>query len=705
MGDYWPYWFAHYYSGLEFATAVCAFLILISSLDDLFTDAWFWSREAVRAVTVRRRYKPLTVTQLYDRPEQPMAIMVPAWQEHDVIAQMLENMVATLDYANYVVFVGTYVNDPQTIAEVERMKLRYRQLVRVEVPHDGPTCKADCLNWVVQAIVLHEKNAGEPFAGIVLHDSEDILHPVELRFFNYLLPRKDLIQIPVMSLERDWSELVAGTYMDEFAEWHAKDLVVRESISRTVPSAGVGTCFSRRAMLGLAAQTDNQPFNTDSLTEDYDIGARLGAMGMKSVFCRFPVQFEVKRRTWFGYGPIKDKIITAPLCVREFFPDTFRAAYRQKARWTLGIGLQSWSQIGWSGSLAVKYLLFRDRKGIIASFVTAAAYLIAFQLVLFYFLGHMGVLTTRFPSLFAFDPWLRLLLAANGVAFLLRIVQRVYFVNRLYGWEHGILSVPRMIVGNAINFMAAARAWKVFLSNIFLGTPVVWDKTAHSYPSAEALGARRGRLGELLVSWRAIPAEAVDRALAEQRSTEVPLGRLLVSHGLDEETLAEAISFQADLPRVHLTEEQVKAAGDALSIDLCVRWRILPFRHSAHEKVAIAIASPIADEGRAAIEQALGAPPTFFIAREGEIAAGLRLLRGGPRLHDMKAARTVPLLGDILLERRLVGRKALSDALARYLPHRDGLIGDFLVASGIVSRAAVQEALDIQQALRKEAGE
>ncbi len=71
-------------------------------------------------------------------------------------------------------------------------------------------------------------------------------------------------------------------------------------------------------------------------------------MGMKSVFCRFPVQFEVKRRSWFGYGPIKDKIITAPLCVREFFPDTFRAAYRQKARWTLGIGLQSWSQIGWS---------------------------------------------------------------------------------------------------------------------------------------------------------------------------------------------------------------------------------------------------------------------------------------------------------------------------------------------------------------------
>nr|BFE97275.1 hypothetical protein GCM10020185_78110 [Pseudomonas brassicacearum subsp. brassicacearum] len=81
------------------------------------------------------------------------------------------------------------------------------------------------------------------FAGVVLHDSEDVLHPLELRLFNYLLPRKDMIQLPVVSLERNWYEWVAGVYMDEFAEWHGKDLVVRESMTDTVPSAGVGTCF------------------------------------------------------------------------------------------------------------------------------------------------------------------------------------------------------------------------------------------------------------------------------------------------------------------------------------------------------------------------------------------------------------------------------------------------------------------------------
>ncbi|MFX5656366.1 glycosyltransferase, partial [Acinetobacter baumannii] len=92
---------------------------------------------------------PLTVEQLRQRDEQPIAIMVPAWMEADVIAQMIEDLVAVLDYRRYHIFVGTYVNDRETIDEVERMRVRYKQLHRVEVPHAGPTCKADCLNWVV----------------------------------------------------------------------------------------------------------------------------------------------------------------------------------------------------------------------------------------------------------------------------------------------------------------------------------------------------------------------------------------------------------------------------------------------------------------------------------------------------------------------------------------------------------------------------
>ena len=52
---YWPYWLAHYYSFLEVSTIVVAVLILISSLDDLFIDLWYWSRRLYRSLTTGRK--------------------------------------------------------------------------------------------------------------------------------------------------------------------------------------------------------------------------------------------------------------------------------------------------------------------------------------------------------------------------------------------------------------------------------------------------------------------------------------------------------------------------------------------------------------------------------------------------------------------------------------------------------------------------
>ncbi|WBX89767.1 glycosyl transferase family protein [Achromobacter mucicolens] len=542
---YWPYLIADYYRGLEVVTAVVGVIILLSSLDDLFIDGWYWVRELRRRLTVKRRYAPLTAEQLRAKEEQPLAIMVPAWLEYDVIASMLETMVSTLEYKNYMIFAGTYQNDERTIKEVERMRRRYRQLVRVEVPHDGPTCKADCLNWIVQAIFAQDARQPVPFAGVILHDSEDVLHPLELKYYNYLLPRIDFIQLPVTSLERHWYELVAGTYMDEFAEWHTKDLVVRESLSKMVPSAGVGTCFSRRALVELAAETNNQPFNTDTLTEDYDIGARLAQRGMRQIFGKFPVEYVTRRQSWFGMGKERIAPLRMPLGVREYFPNTFRTAYRQKARWTLGIGLQGWQQVGWTGSLATKYLLFRDRKGLVTSFIAILAYVLLANFFVFYLADLFGWWTVYYPSYFRPGGWLVTLMWANAVALLLRVVQRAYFVGRMYGWEHALLSVPRMIVGNFINAMAAARAWRLFIGHLITGKRLAWDKTMHDFPSTDQLTQQRQRLGELLLSWQAIDQSTLEQALTIQAREKKPLGQILTEQGwLDESTLHEAIRFQ-----------------------------------------------------------------------------------------------------------------------------------------------------------------
>ena len=699
----WSLFAANYYGALEILAAIIAVLIFASSIDDLFIDLWYWTRRTYRWLTVKREHPPLTADQLREKGEQTLAIMIPAWLEHDVIAAMIENMVEVLEYQHYVVFVGTYINDAETISEVERMRKRYKQLKRVEVSHAGPTCKADCLNAIVAGIFDYEREHATEFAGIVLHDSEDVLHPLELKFFNYLLPRMDMIQLPVASLEREWYELVAGTYMDEFAESHAKDMVVRESVAGVVPSAGVGTCFSRRALRALGDATQNKPFNTDSLTEDYDVGNRLAQLGMHAIFGVFPVSFRVARNSWFRSNGRRELIIRMPLCVREFFPDTFRQAYRQKARWVLGIGLQSWEQIKWQGSFAARYLLLRDRKSTVTAIVNVLAYLLVLQFIFIHIAMIAGWRNLYFPSLFAENSGWRVLIYLNAITLVIRCTHRVYFTTILYGWEHGLMSLPRMVVSNFVNFMAVCRAWRLFLSYLFRGRVLVWDKTLHDFPPGAQLARRRQRLGELLRSWQAVDEGKLGKALEEQAATQVPLGRILVSNGwLDEETLAEAIAYQSDLPRAQLTVALVRDHATHLAPEFGIRFRAVYIGVDAGLRPLLAVASPLSAEAIDELTKVLGAAPCQRIVRESEIAIALRLISGADdsfsRGKDSSAG--VPLLGDALIAQGLLKRDVFDSAMQAYRPDRHGRVGDYLVETGVILREVIERVVKQQHRLQ-----
>lgn len=476
--------------------------------------------------------------------------------------------------------------------------------------------------------------------------------------------------------------------MDEFAEWHGKDLVVRESMTDTVPSAGVGTCFSHRALRVLAGETQNQPFNTDSLTEDYDVGARLAKVGMNAIFVRFPVEFRVLRKSWFRKP--YESTLKMPLCVREFFPDTFRTAFRQKARWTLGIGLQGWEQMGWSGSLANRYLLFRDRKGVVTAFVSILAYVILVQLVALIILRQSGLWNVSFPTPFETNGWIKYLLIANGLALGWRILHRCYFTTVLYGWQHGLLSLPRMVVGNFVNFMAASRAWRMFLVGKALNRKLVWDKTMHDFPSTDLVAAAPRKLGSVLLSWQAINDSNLQTALDEQQTRHMPLGRILLSHGwLDDETLAEAIAFQNDLPRVF--DVAHKADASLLADEFALRWRVVPLGTNEEGRAQIAVASPLPAEGLQQISDELGSEPVQLIARESEIVAQLRNVNAldGQPVPNARA----PMLGDLLIEMGLLDRAVFNRTMLNYRPQHHGRIGDYLVDSGVLPRATIEQAV------------
>lgn len=689
------HWLASVYVNLEWLALGTALLVALSALDDAVIDVWYWWLRFQRNRIIRRQqFKPLTVSQLKERPEQPIAIMVPAWKEYDVIAQMIAGLVATMEYKNYVIFVGTYCNDSATAQEVDRMRRRYRQLRRVEVPNPGPTCKADCLNWVVQDIFLYEKEYGVQFAGMVLHDSEDVVHPLELAFFNYLLPRKDMIQLPVMSLERHWYELVAGTYMDEFAESHAKDMLVREQAAGVVPSAGVGTCFSRKALNALCQETQNQPFNVSSLTEDYDIGNRLGRMGMASMFGLFPVEYLIKPLHDPLGAPVKRML---PLGVREFFPDTFVTAYRQKARWTLGIGLQSWDQIRISGNLAARYLLLRDRKGVATALVSVLAYLSMIGFIVFHLLGVMGIWTVYYPSVFELNSWTLEIMVWNFGSLVNRAAHRYYFVTQLYGWRQGLWSLPRMIVGNFVNFMAVARAWHLYLAYLFQGKRLVWDKTMHDFPSSDTLASQKHRLGELLLTWQAVDTAQLDAALKQQGQNALPLGRIMVLNGwLDEETLAEAISCQSHIPRAVIDLNEFGDSSKLLSHEICIRYRVLPLGIDDSGHLLLGVEGPLTDAEMDAIQVASGRMPALRVVRGAEMAAGLRSLGFG-QLSGGRA--DTPLLGDLLIQGGFISRCRFEQAVEGYRPQLHGQMGAYLIQRGVIDDGAFERVLALQRGM------
>lgn len=130
-----------------------------------------------------------------------------------------------------------------------------------------------------------------------------------------------MVQLPVMPLPDPRSRWVSGHYLDEFAESHAKDLVVREALRAAVPSAGVA-CAIDRQFLGRIAAANGTPFDARCLTEDYELGHRIKALGGRGALVRVRSG--------------DDRVVVA---TREHFPATFDAAVRQKSRWLTGIAL------------------------------------------------------------------------------------------------------------------------------------------------------------------------------------------------------------------------------------------------------------------------------------------------------------------------------------------------------------------------------
>lgn len=540
-----------------------AYWVLLNGADDLFVAIAAGLSALQRRFSTHPRRRTPSEADLDGAPPRRMAVFVALWSEHRVIQRMIDNNVTRLRYPNCDFFVGVYPNDAPTVAAVREAMKRYPNVHLSLCPHDGPTSKADNLNWIYQRMLLHEEEHGVRFETVLTHDAEDLMDPDALRWVNYYAQWNDMVQIPVLALPtplREWSH---GVYCDEFAEFQFKDMPARQILGGFIPSSGVGTGFSRRALDRIAETNSNRVFEPGSLTEDYENGFKIRQLGLPQKFV--PICFRHGR----------------PVATREFFPRKFGSAVRQKTRWIMGITLQSWEYRSAGDTLGQLYWFWRDRKGLAGNLITPLSNLL--------FLAGAGTWT---GAHIAHHPWL---LARDLSRFYpiymaglsLQAIQtsiRWACSARVYGWRFACGVPLRVPVANLINSIATVRALCIYASAKLHGRPLRWVKTEHAYPNRAALLREPKRLSEILVGSQWISAEQLESARAALPAGQ-RIGEYLVSQGLlSEADLYAALSLQNDLPLGKPDDDSVSIpVTRALPAALSRKWRALPFRIAAGE--------------------------------------------------------------------------------------------------------------------------
>jgi adsorption protein B len=554
-----------------------AIIYLLSGIDDFIFDAIFW-------IWGRKKKNMLKIEDILDKEEKQIAIIVAAWKEKDVIDKMVINAIRMIDYKNYDIFVGIYPNDEDTKKSILSLDERYYNKVHIIVNDlEGPTNKGQNLNMIFKGIKNYETETGKKFEILVMQDSEDIIHPLSLKLFNYLIPPKAMVQIPVFPIESEmnfknfFKYMTSSTYADEFAENHTKDIIVRKQIKGIIPSAGVGTAFKREALEEIAKQNNGTIFNYNNVTEDYEVAIRFQEAKLETdYFAEGILRMDNKGNKKIEY-----------IATREFFPNSLRAAVKQKSRWVYGITFQTPSQHKLKGKTFPQiYSLLRDRKSRYVNMINLPAYALfiyaIYDFVYSLITGQSSMMATKIFPLFS-PMWY--VVATDTALAVLRMFNRFVAVKEIYGLKNALAStfVPplmplRLIWGNVINFLSTLDAWKTF---IFGNKKMVkWNKTVHKeYAPDEILAEYKRKLGDILLESKIISESELSKAIRRKGSNNELFGQYLVSQNyvtkkdMDFARASQLRSYPSelrfedlDLDLIYLVPEAIAKVGKLLVI-------------------------------------------------------------------------------------------------------------------------------------------
>ena len=116
----------------------------------------------------------------------------------------------------------------------------------------------------------------------------------------------------------------------------------------------------------------------------------------------------------------------------------------------------------------------RDRRGPLAALLLLAAYAAALMWSQIWLAEALGA-----PIRARLDPALITLLTDQRLVAPVASPDARLFTASAYGFREGLFSIPRLVVGNVIAMLAAARAVSLHLG----GGAKRWDKTRHIFPA------------------------------------------------------------------------------------------------------------------------------------------------------------------------------------------------------------------------------
>ena len=519
----------------------------------------------------KQKKNKLEIKELDSAPPKLLALMIAAWHEENVLESVIDNIVSSQIYPKtmYHIFLGVYPNDTETVDIAKKLEKKYPNVHCIINCKEGPTSKAQNLNYVIKQIKEYEMKNHLYFSSFTIHDSEDVVHPYELKVTNYLINTYPALQFPVFPLIKKpklsnfFKNITTNTYVDEFAENHFITMVNRHRSGAFVPSAGTGFSLSRQTIESLGENV----LPENSLTEDYRLSLSLYEQGIQMYY----VMERLKRVNWQG------DVSWDYIATRSIFPNTFKAAVKQKTRWTLGITMQSYQMkeiFNNDLSFIGRYSLYRDQKAKIGNMLSGVGYP-----VLIYFVISLFIPVIPIYPYYSLSWYLSLVVT---LLMLERQLLRAISLYNVYGFRsafYGTLFPPlvpfRIVWGNIINFTATYKAYIQYLKKgdknkkdkkenkgddikkkVKLNRKIeheqlkikkerkfVWAKTEHDFLEKNVLERFHRKLGDIMIEKGYIAPKQLKNILANKPSY-YRLGDYLIKENIvSEKQMIECLSI------------------------------------------------------------------------------------------------------------------------------------------------------------------